>query len=97
MPSPAPAAARSAQISAKPVTYPSPATVEPKPEDPPADGKDAKAKAKKGQLRGAGGETWRDPTLDEWPDNDYRIFVGDLGNEVNDELLAKAFSRYATF
>jgi RNA recognition motif-containing protein len=28
---------------------------------------------------------------------DYRIFCGDLGNEVSDELLAKAFRRYPSF
>ena len=27
--------------------------------------------------------------------DDYRIFVGDLGNEVNDETLALAFKKYA--
>ncbi|MCO5566869.1 hypothetical protein L7F22_020552 [Adiantum nelumboides] len=29
--------------------------------------------------------------------NDFRLFCGDLGNEVNDEVLTKAFSRYTTF
>lgn len=48
MPSPAANAARVAQISAKPVTYPVTATVEPKPEEPATEGKDAKGKAKKG-------------------------------------------------
>lgn len=33
----------------------------------------------------------------EWPDNDFRIFVGDIGNEVNDDVLAKAFQRYPSF
>ncbi len=28
---------------------------------------------------------------------DYRLFCGDLGNEVSDELLAKAFRRYPSF
>ncbi|KAK3107056.1 hypothetical protein FSP39_006010, partial [Pinctada imbricata] len=28
---------------------------------------------------------------------DFRIFCGDLGNEVTDEVLARAFSRYPTF
>ncbi len=35
--------------------------------------------------------------MDEWPDNDYRIFCGDLGNEVNDEVLANAFKKYPSF
>lgn len=29
--------------------------------------------------------------------DDYRLFCGDLGNEVNDEVLSKAFSRFPTF
>eukprot|EP00775_Hariotina_reticulata_P011955 gene11955-12098_t len=33
----------------------------------------------------------------DWPENDFRIFVGDLGNEVNDDSLSKAFSRYPSF
>ena len=27
----------------------------------------------------------------------YRIFCGDLGNDVNDDTLAKLFSRYSSF
>lgn len=45
-------------------------------------------------FRKAAGTIWEDPTLDEWPDNDYRIFCGDLGNEVSDQILANAFSKY---
>eukprot|EP00842_Homolaphlyctis_polyrhiza_P007054 jgi/Hompol1/938/HPOL_001074-RA len=33
----------------------------------------------------------------EWDDNDYRMFCGDLGNEVTDDLLTKTFSRYPSF
>ena len=29
--------------------------------------------------------------------DDFRIFCGDLGNEVTDEVLARAFGRYPTF
>ena len=29
--------------------------------------------------------------------DDFRIFCGDLGNEVTDEVLARAFSKYGTF
>jgi len=43
------------------------------------------------------GGRWRDPTLDEWPENDFRIFVGDLGNECNDDALGKAFQKYPSF
>ncbi|KAF0692889.1 Aste57867_16091 [Aphanomyces stellatus] len=48
-------------------------------------------------LRVAAGKVWEDSTLSEWPDNDFRLFCGDLGNEVTDDLLAQAFSQYATF
>ncbi len=43
------------------------------------------------------GEKWVDNTLGEWPANDYRIFVGDLGPECTDEQLAKAFAGYSSF
>ncbi|KAL3370283.1 hypothetical protein AABB24_007352 [Solanum stoloniferum] len=57
-----------------------------------------KAEAKKKSVpRKAAGHSWEDPTLAEWPENDYRLFCGDLGNEVNDDVLSKAFSRFPTF
>lgn len=96
MPPPTMLPPRSAQITGAPVSFPQPASAEKKAEES-GSGKDKKKVVQKGPLRAAGGEVWRDPTLDEWPDNDYRIFVGDLGNEVNDELLAKAFQKFATF
>jgi RNA recognition motif-containing protein len=48
-------------------------------------------------IRQAGGKVWRDSSLSEWPDNDYRIFVGNLGNEVTDEMLAASFKVYASY
>jgi len=48
-------------------------------------------------VRSCGGETWEDPSLADWDPNDFRIFCGDLGNEVSDELLAKAFRKYPSF
>jgi len=42
----------------------------------------------------AGGETWEDPSLADWDSEDFRIFCGDLGNEVNDEHLRAAFMRF---
>ena len=54
-------------------------------------------KRKKKILRKAAGKVWEDPTLEEWPENDYRIFCGDLGNEVSDETLANAFKKYPSF
>ncbi|XP_075084767.1 uncharacterized protein LOC107830242 [Nicotiana tabacum] len=58
-----------------------------------------KAEAKKKAVpRKAAEQTWEDPTLAEyWPENDYRIFCGNLGNEVNDDVLSKAFSRFPSF
>jgi len=44
-----------------------------------------------------GGEVWEDSSLAEWDPNDFRIFCGDLGNEVNDEALARAFRKYPSF
>lgn len=29
--------------------------------------------------------------------DDYRLFCGDLGNEVNDDVISKAFSRFPSF
>jgi len=48
----------------------------------------------KKHLRKAAGEVWEDPTLVEWNPEDHRIFVGDLGNEVNDDVLYRAFFKY---
>mmetsp|Transcript_91436 Transcript_91436/g.258932 ORF Transcript_91436/g.258932 Transcript_91436/m.258932 type:complete len:221 (-) Transcript_91436:117-779(-) len=48
-------------------------------------------------LRKASGKIWRDPTLDDWPKDDYRLFCGDIGNEVTDDLLANAFRKYSSF
>jgi hypothetical protein len=53
-----------------------------------------KKKKKKSTVRAAGGEVWEDTTLQDWDDNDFRLFAGDLGNEVTEELLYKAFSKY---
>ncbi|XP_043692015.1 RNA-binding protein 42-like [Telopea speciosissima] len=52
---------------------------------------------KKAIPRKAAGQSWEDPTLADWPENDFRLFCGDLGNEVNDEVLSKAFSRFPSF
>ena len=48
-------------------------------------------------YRKGAGIIWQDESLNEWPQNDYRIFVGDLGNEVNDQVLANAFIKYPSF
>lgn len=48
-------------------------------------------------IRTAAGISWEDPSLLEWEHDDFRIFCGDLGNEVNDDILARAFSKYQSF
>jgi RNA recognition motif-containing protein len=53
-------------------------------------------KKQKTIIRAAGGEVWEDPTLLEWDLNDFRLFCGDLGNEVTDDVLYKAFSKYSS-
>lgn len=60
-------------------------------------GKSDKMDKKKKYVRTAGGQVWEDNSLSDWDPNDFRIFCGDLGNEVSDELLAKAFRRFPSF
>jgi len=48
-------------------------------------------------VRMAGGTTWEDETLAEWDPDDFRLFCGDLGNEVNDDILTRAFNKYPSF
>ncbi len=39
----------------------------------------------------------RDPTLADWPEGDFRLFVGNLGKEASDDNLTTAFSHYVSF
>lgn len=64
-------------------------------------------------LRKGGGKTWEDQTLLDWvPCMSFclliftrltiytawfRLFVGDLSNDVSDDVLANAFNKYPTF
>ncbi|XP_040565046.1 RNA-binding protein 42 [Lepeophtheirus salmonis] len=48
-------------------------------------------------VRVGGGQLWEDESLKDWERNDYRIFCGDLGNDVTDEVLSRTFSRYSSF
>ncbi|KAI9183520.1 hypothetical protein H9P43_004438 [Blastocladiella emersonii ATCC 22665] len=52
---------------------------------------------KKKMIRAAAGEVWEDKSLLDWPENDFRLFVGDLGPEVTTENLESAFGKYASF
>ncbi|KAF8939431.1 hypothetical protein EDD21DRAFT_362214 [Dissophora ornata] len=59
--------------------------------------REAKAKAAATVVRKAAGLVWEDSSLLEFDENDFRLFAGDLGNEVTDELLTKTFSKYPSF
>ncbi|XP_059143349.1 RNA-binding protein 42-like [Physella acuta] len=60
-------------------------------------GKKEKKKKEKKFIRLAANTTWEDPTLAEWQQDDFRMFCGDLGNEVTDETLVRAFNKYPSF
>jgi RNA recognition motif-containing protein len=49
------------------------------------------------RLREFAGEVWEDAALGEWPEDDHRLFVGNLGPEVDDDMLGSAFRAYASF
>ncbi|GAX18562.1 hypothetical protein FisN_10Hu237 [Fistulifera solaris] len=51
---------------------------------------------KKPHIRQAAGKTWEDHKLADWPDNDFRLFVGNLGNEVSDDMLLEHFQKYTS-
>ncbi|XP_028172076.1 RNA-binding protein 42-like isoform X2 [Ostrinia furnacalis] len=59
--------------------------------------KPKKEKKNRKVVRTAGGQVWEDVTLLDWPDDDFRMFCGDLGNDVTDELLIRTFSKYTSF
>ena len=48
-------------------------------------------------LRKAGTEEWYDTSLADWPENDFRIYCCNMGNEVNEDVLSGAFKKYASF
>ncbi|XP_057334967.1 RNA-binding protein 42 [Microplitis mediator] len=56
-----------------------------------------KGKKNKKIIRMAGGQTWEDQSLLEWDEDDFRIFCGDLGNDVTDEMLVRVFGKYPSF
>lgn len=62
-------------------------------------GTDEHKRNKKGKkiIRTAGGQIWEDQTLLDWDDDDFRLFCGDLGNDVTDELLIRTFNKYPSF
>lgn len=64
-------------------------------EEGPAAGK--KRRKEKRLLRTAGQQTWEDSSLNEWDTDDFRIFCGDLGNDVTDEVLIRVFGKFPSF
>lgn len=68
-----------------------------------AEGNPIAGHLKKGDLRttvlrkAPGDHLYEDQTLLEWDPSHKRLFVGDLGNDVTDSMLAKAFEKYASF
>ncbi|GAA97485.1 uncharacterized protein L969DRAFT_91400 [Mixia osmundae IAM 14324] len=56
-----------------------------------------KGKARTTVLRKGAGEVWEDPSLMEWDPAHFRLFIGDLGNDVNDETLLKSFGKEAGY
>ena len=48
-------------------------------------------------LRKAGGQEWMDNSLADWPENDFRIYCCNLGNEVSDDILSNAFKKFTSF
>ena len=45
-------------------------------------------------VRKAAGETWVDDSLRDWPENDFRLFIGDLSKDVKEKALEEAFQHY---
>jgi len=56
-----------------------------------------KAKKQKRIIRTGGGQVWEDDSLKDWDLADFRLFCGDLGNDVTDEVLTRTFGRYPSF
>lgn len=48
-------------------------------------------------LREGPNGVYEDQTLLEWNPEHKRLFVGDLGNDVTDQVLAQAFQKYPSF
>ncbi|ESK96049.1 rna-binding protein [Moniliophthora roreri MCA 2997] len=60
-------------------------------------GKLAKGGKRTTVLRKGGGKVWEDQTLLEWNPSWFRLFVGDLSNDVSDDVLSNAFNKYPSF
>ena len=58
------------------------------------DTKAGKEGAKPKFIMAGAGHVWEDKTLEQWAENDYRLFVGNLGNDVGEPLLWQTFREY---
>lgn len=48
--------------------------------------------------RTAAGKVWEDPTLIQWPKDDFRLFIGNLAKDVHTTQLEEVFrNKYASF
>ncbi len=63
----------------------------------PGDGNKAGPSRKRPLKRMAAGEVWVDETLSDWPEDDFRIFVGDLAPDAAEHELVDAFGKYKSF
>ena len=75
-------------------TFPVATQQPPLPPGPPPPPTTATTSKKAHIYRTAAGKTWVDPTMAEWPENDYRIFVGNLSKDVTDQQLYDHFAKY---
>ena len=101
-PNPNPNQVGEPRIPVKPVGgWPGQAQDKPPPPPPPPPGSKQLGKHKAEDpnctKRTVAGKSWVDQSLLDWPEDDFRVFVGDLGNETNDDVLAHAFSKYPSF
>jgi RNA recognition motif-containing protein len=67
----------------------------PREKTPADDGKQGRDEDKKLTVkREGGGKQWEDTSLLEWDPSHFRLFVGNLSQEVTDEMLKAPFERY---
>ena len=48
-------------------------------------------------VRKQGNKKWVDRSLADWDENDYRIWVGNLGDEITENHLLAVFSKFPSF
>jgi RNA recognition motif. (a.k.a. RRM, RBD, or RNP domain) len=87
------ATAQQRRVPPPPPPLPVGQTVGPASIPPPPPSQDAK---KKPHIRTTAGKTWVDATLADWPDDDFRLFVGNLDPAVTDAQLYQHFVKYAS-